>query len=73
MGNHLLGPIHVVKPRDPRPETVILVEIAAHTLGKQLFPALALFRHRRVRILFFQRTSFKRYLFIRVVQHAEEE
>src|SRR5215831_8921076 len=45
------GP-HVVESRHARIKSEIFPEVTAHSLGEELLPAIAVFRHRRVSILF---------------------
>src|SRR5580658_11355596 len=61
------GTIYVMEARDSGVETVVFAEMAAHPLGKQLFPAVAIFRQRRVGIFFLQLRRFKALLFVTVV------
>ena len=47
-----------------RREIKIFSKMAAHSFAEQLFPAVPVFRHSRVRIFFFQRNDIRRSLFV---------
>ena len=49
------GPVHVVEARHAHRDAVVLHEVAAHALAEELLPAVAVLRHRRVRVLLLQR------------------
>ena len=44
--------VDVVVTRDARLEPEVLAEVTAHALAEQLFPPVAVLRHRGVRVLF---------------------
>src|SRR5688572_11872539 len=46
--------VDVVEARDARRDLPVLAEVAAHALGEELLPAVAVLRHRRVGVLFLQ-------------------
>src|SRR5437667_345997 len=48
------GAVDVVVARDPRFHAEILAEMPAHPLAEQFLPAVAVLRHRRVGVGFFQ-------------------
>src|SRR5688572_5504969 len=55
--------VNVVIPRDARLQTEVLGEMTAHPLAEQLFPAVAVLRHRRVRVRLAQRSHRRGCLF----------
>src|SRR3974390_702430 len=47
------GSVYVVETSHASTQAKILAKVPAHALGEQLFPAVPVFGHRRIRILFF--------------------
>ena len=56
-----------MEARNPRFQAKILVEVAAHALGKELLPAIAILRQGWISILFLQRNNFIILLLVAVV------
>src|SRR5688500_14796797 len=64
------GAVDVVIARHARLQAEVFSEVAAHPLAEELLPAIAVLRHRRVRVLFLERDYVGTRLLFRSVDTA---